>query len=97
MLTVDSGIDLTTRIPLFRTTAPTFIPDESDIPTEALFTVDSLHKLYAIEKQKLIPAYKLREQAVTARSAELLAHPPLPKDLIIRYRIAETLIEETKP
>ncbi len=83
--------------PEFKTNQPTFIPDQPDIPADALILVDSLHKLYALEKEKLIAAHESRERIDAARAAELLAHPPQPKDLIIRYRIAETPLEDTRP
>ncbi len=82
-------------VPDFKTKEPTFIPDQENIPAEALLTVDSLHKLYALEKDKLVAAHERRERVNAAREAELLAHPPQPKDLIIRYRIAETPLDET--
>jgi len=82
------------NVPQFPTTAPAFIPDQENIPAEALLTVDSLHKLYALEKDKLVAAHESRERINAAR-AELLAHPPQPKDLNIRYRIAETPLDET--
>jgi hypothetical protein len=78
--------------PLFATEAPTFIPD-GEIPADALLVVDSLHKIYANESEMLAAAHAGREAArlaVEAEEAELLANPPPPKDLIIRYRIAET-------
>ena len=76
--------------PEFPTTAPTFVPDQKDIPAEALVTVASLHKLYETEGPRLAAAHAGREQARLAREAELVANPPQPKDLIIRYRIAVT-------
>jgi hypothetical protein len=75
--------------PEFTTNAPTFIPDV-EIPAEALVVVDSLHKIYATESEKLAIAHAGREAARLAEEAELLANPPQPKDLIIRYRIAKT-------
>jgi hypothetical protein len=68
--------------PQFTTTAPTFLPDQANIPAEATITIDSLHKLYAIEHEKLAAAHGGRQQAQAAHEAELLANPPQPKDLI---------------
>jgi len=76
--------------PVFETKIPSFIPDQKSIPAEALVTVDSLHKPYAADPEKFAAAHAGREQAAKAKAAELLANPPQPKDLIIRYRIAET-------
>lgn len=78
------------NVPAFTTDAPTFIPDQADIPAEALILVDSIHKIYVAESEKLAAAHAGREAARIAEEAELLANPPQPKDLIIRYRIAET-------
>lgn len=77
------------KVPEFGSEAPTFVPDE-DIPAEALVAVDSLHRIYGINGGKLAAAHAGRERARLAKEAELLANPPQPKDLIIRYRIAET-------
>jgi hypothetical protein len=76
--------------PVFETRTPTFMPDQKNIPAEALVTVDSLHKLYAADPEKFAAAHAGRERAAKAKAAQLLANPPQPKDLIIRYRIAET-------
>lgn len=75
--------------PDFPTEAPTFIPD-GKVPAEALIPIDSLHKIYAKDGAKLAAAHAGRERARLAKEADLLANPPQPKDLIIRYRIAET-------
>lgn len=90
MMGIGTTDDAPENAPAFPSTTPTFIPDQESIPAAALVTVDSLHKLYAIEKEKLIAAHAGRKRAEDAREAELLANPPQPKDLIIRYRVAET-------
>ena len=76
--------------PVFETKTPSFIPDQKTIPAAALATIESLHKLYAADPGKFAAAHAERELAAKAKAAELLANPPQPKDLIIRYRIAET-------
>jgi hypothetical protein len=88
----ESESDEENQPPPFATEAPTFVPD-GEIPAEALVVVDSLHKIYATEGEMLAEAYAEREAARLAEKAEAeeeLANPPPPKDLIIRYRIAET-------
>ena len=75
--------------PPFPTTAPTFLPDQQDIPAEALVTIASLHKLYETEGQRLATAHVGRKAAEAAREVELLTNPPQPKDLVIRYRVTE--------
>jgi len=82
--------------PDFTTNAPTFIPDQANIPAEAMVTIDSLHQLYAIEGEKLAAAHAGRVIAEAAREAELLANPPQLQDLIIRYRIAETPLTDAE-
>jgi hypothetical protein len=97
IMSIGNEADSPATAPSFATTAPTFIPDQQNLPAEALVIVDSLHKLYAIEHHKLAAAHATRVQAEAAQAAELLANPPQPKDLIIRYRIAETpLVPETQ-
>ncbi len=76
--------------PVFESNTPTFIPAHANTPAEALATIDSLHQLYAADPAKFAAAHVERERAAKAKAAELLANPPQPKDLIIRYRIAET-------
>jgi len=76
--------------PVFETKTPSFIPDQKTIPAAALATIESLHKLYAADPGKFAAAHSERELAAKVKAAELLANPPKPKDLIIRYRIAET-------
>ena len=93
----ESESDAAHQPPPFATEAPTFVPD-GEIPAEALVVVDSLHKIYATEAEMLAEAYAGREAAHLAEDAkaeEELANPPPPKDLIIRYRIAETPLPAT--
>lgn len=75
--------------PEFATETPTFIPD-GEIPAEALVAVDSMHRIYATDGEKLAFVHARSERVRLAKEAELLANPPQPKDLIIRYRIAVT-------
>lgn len=77
-------------VPKFRTSIPGFIPTRENVSPEALLTVDSLHKLYAIEKDRLAAAHEGSKLTAAARRAELKANPSKPKDLIIRYRVAQT-------
>ncbi len=52
---------------------------------KALTDIQSLHDLYNNEYEKLLAAYQGREQARLAREAELKAHPPQPKDIILNH------------
>jgi hypothetical protein len=75
--------------PEFASEDPTFIPD-GEVPAEALIAIASMHGIYAKDGEKLAAAHAGRERDRLAKEAELLANPPQPKDLIIRYRIAVT-------
>lgn len=85
----NGGSDGDLRPPSFRTKDPTFIPD-GKIPARELVPILSLHKLYEKEALRLAAAHAGRERARLAKEAEILANPPQPQDLTIRYRIAET-------
>ena len=84
------------RPPAFASKSPTFLPDQKNIPAEATLIIDSLHKLYASDREKLTAAHRSRQRTAAASAAHLLANPPQPKDLIIRYRIAKTPISQSK-
>ena len=93
----ESESDAAHQPPPFATEAPTFVPD-GEIPADVLVVLDSLHRIYATEAEMLAEAYAGREAARLAEEAEAeeeLANPPPPKDLIIRYRIAETPLPAT--
>ncbi len=76
--------------PTFSSIAPAFIPDQSNIPEGALKAIQALHKLYAEKGEILASGHASRQRVQAALKAELLANPPQPKNLILRYRIAET-------
>lgn len=80
--------------PPFPGNSPRFIPDLKNAPAETLLLVNSLHKLYKKEGSRLASDHARRVNAQAARDRELLANPPGEKDLIIRYRIAETPLED---
>jgi hypothetical protein len=50
-----------------------------------LVPIQSLHDLYNSEFQRLKAAYDGREAARLQREAELKAHPPQPKDIVVNY------------
>lgn len=52
---------------------------------EALATLERLHALYQAEGGRLASAYEAREAARAARRAELLADPPEPEDVTVRF------------
>lgn len=47
--------------------------------------IAALHELYATDGERLREAYKLREARRRAVEAELLANPPVPKDIVINF------------
>ncbi len=68
------------------TNPPAFVLVEGD-PSDAgaMALIQGLHDLYAREKDRLVAAYEGRERARKEREAYLEAHPPKPKDIVIRY------------
>lgn len=58
--------------------------DETGDPG-ALASLERLHVLYAEEGDRMAAAYAAREEARETRKAELLANPPEPEDVIIRF------------
>jgi hypothetical protein len=63
---------------------------------EGIALMDGLHELYRNEKDRLIAAYEGREQARKDREAYLKAHPPQPKDTVIRYSFRMEPLPETQ-
>ena len=59
------------------------ISGEADSP--AMDTLEQLHDLFRKEGERMTQAYAAREQAEAERRAELLANPPQPADVTIRY------------
>ena len=58
----------------------------SGTPTEeTLIAIHSLHDLYNNELPRLQAAYEGREKARLAQEAELIAHPPKPKDIVLSF------------
>ena len=58
----------------------------SEKPTdETLASIQSLHDLYNNEHDRLKTAYQGRERARIQHEAELKAHPPKPKDIVLNY------------
>ena len=68
----------------------TFIIASGNLTVEALASIQSLHDLYNNEHDRLLIAYQSREQASLAREAELKAHPPKPKDIILNYSLTDS-------
>ncbi len=78
----DLGIPV---MPPLQTGAATFAIISGQPSQEIITAIRSLHDLYNNEYDRLKTAYEGRERARIAEEAELKAHPPAPKDLVIRY------------
>ncbi len=63
----------------------TFLITSGTPGEKALADIQSLHDLYNNEYEKLLAAYQGREQARLVREAELKAHPPQPKDIVLNH------------
>lgn len=81
---------ITTKIPVFPQGKATFMITAGNLTAEALASIQSLHDLYNNEHDRLLTAYHARERASTIRQAELRAHPPQPKDIVINSWAIET-------
>lgn len=78
------------KIPELPPGKATFVVSSGNLTVEALASIQSLHDLYNNEHDRLLTAYQSREQASLAREAELRAHPPTPKDLILNYSLTDS-------
>ena len=78
------------KIPDFPQGRATFVIASGNLTIEALASIQSLHDLYNNEHDRLLVAYQSREQASLAREAELKAHPPEPKDIILNYSLTDS-------
>jgi len=69
----------------------------SGTPSETtLADIQSLHDLYNNEFEKLQAAAQGREQARLVREAELKAHPPQPKDIVLNHWRVEPAMQDEK-
>ena len=68
----------------------TFVISGNPPDAESLAAIQSLHDLYNNEHDRLKAAYESREQARLAVDAELKAHPPQPKNIVISYWLTQT-------
>ena len=74
---------VTPKIPELPSGKATYVIASGELTVEALASIQSLHDLYNNEHDRLLTAYHARELANTNRQAELKAHPPQPKDIVI--------------
>jgi hypothetical protein len=64
---------------------PSFSVIEGDTQGEGMKLLTELHDLYRKEGARLEAAFHAREKAYAERRAFLIANPPKPKDLVIRF------------
>ena len=64
---------------------PSFAVIEGDTQGEAMKILTQLHDLYRKEGVRMEAAFHAREKAHAERKAYLLANPPKPKDIVIRF------------
>jgi len=55
-----------------------------------LASIQSLHDLYNNQHDQLLTAYQGRERARIQHEAELKAHPPIPKNIVLNYWRTQT-------
>jgi hypothetical protein len=76
------------RIPVMPDLAdggPAFVVVEGEADSPAMDTLEQIHDLYRVEGARMEAAYHAREKARAERKAHLLAHPPQPDDIVIRF------------
>lgn len=74
------------KLPDLATDGPRFVVHKGGKNNpKGLELVEGLHTLYALEGDRLAAAHAARKRAYEARKAELLANPPKPKDVTIRF------------
>ena len=89
----------------FANGGPSFLVVEGYAKSAAMDTLEQIHDLYRVEGAKLEDAYHAREKARAERKAFLLANPPKPDDVTIRFwkrdnpspREMQALEERTQP
>lgn len=64
---------------------PAFVLVEGDAKSAAMDTLEQIHDLYRKEGARMGRANHAREKARTERKAHLLANPPVPEDVTIRF------------
>ncbi|MEO5716497.1 MAG: hypothetical protein ABIT37_23670 [Luteolibacter sp.] len=77
-----SGIS---KIPDLPAGKATFAITQGKPDAETLTAIQSLHDLYNNDYERLKTAFEGRERARIANEAELKAHPPKPKDIVLNY------------
>ncbi len=72
-------------VPDLAATGPAFVVNEGQNHRAAMDILEQLHDLYRKEGVRMSAACEAREAARAARKAELLANPPTPEDVTVRF------------
>ncbi len=64
---------------------PSFVVIEGDAKSPAMDILEQIHDLYRKEGARMEEAYHAREKARAKRKAYLLANPPKPEDIVIKF------------
>ncbi len=70
---------------------PSFVLIEGDAKSAAMDTLEQIHDLYRVESAKMEQTYHARVKARAERKAFLLANPPKPEDIVIRFWERESI------
>ncbi len=74
------------KLPALATGGPAYVITEGDTnDREAMELIEGMHNLYRVEGVRMKAAYHARIKAYEERKAFLTAHPPVPKDVTIRF------------
>lgn len=84
------------KIPELSPGKATFVITAGNPTLAALATIQSLHDLYNNDYDRLLAAYQSREQARLQQEAQLKAHPPKPKDIILSYSLTDSADQAVK-
>ena len=90
------------EIPDLALSGPKFVVAGGQTDGEAMDTLSQVHDLYRKEGVRMEAAYHAREKARAERKAYLLANPPVPEDVVIRFwkpkkRFESNLQQEVSP
>jgi hypothetical protein len=72
-------------LPDLAVNGPSFVVVEGEKGSEAMNTLSQIHDLYRKEGVRMEAAFHAREKAYAERKAFLLANPPKPEDVTIRF------------
>ena len=73
------------ELPDLAFSGPTFVVTGGQTDGEAMDTLSQVHDLYRKEGVRMEEAYHAREKARAERKAYLLANPPKPEDIVIKF------------